>query len=115
MAADAFWSFCMAINVYLTLFRRYTPADLKKQEWKYLIFCYGTPFIPAFVFLFIKSDSRGKMYGPAVVRCQYLLQDFAVFRSVFHLYLFLLYSYGVILGMSGMSSELLPSMALSGW
>lgn len=68
MDADAYWSLCMACNVYLTLFRRYTTADLKKQEWKYLICCYGIPFIPAFVFLFIKSDERGKLYGPAVVR-----------------------------------------------
>lgn len=67
VATDALWSLCMACNVYLTLFRRYSTAELKQLEWKYFLFCYGLPFVPAFVFLFVETESEGKVYGPAIV------------------------------------------------
>ena len=57
----------MACNVYLTFFRKYNSDQLRKQEWKYLLFCYGLPFIPAFVYFFVRSRSRGRVYGSAVV------------------------------------------------
>lgn len=65
--ADALWAFCMACNVYLTLFRRYNISQLRKLEWKYCIACYGLPFIPSFVYLFIETRARGKIYGSAIV------------------------------------------------
>jgi len=65
--ADALWAFCMACNVYLTLFRRYDTSQLRKLEWKYCIVCYGLPFVPAFVYLFIETEARGKIYGPLIV------------------------------------------------
>ena len=58
----------MAINVYLTLFRKYNAQQLKALEWKYHLMAYGAPFVIAFVFLFAETKERGKIYGPAVVR-----------------------------------------------
>jgi hypothetical protein len=65
--ADAIWAFCMAFNVYLTLFRKYDVTELRKLEWKYCIASYGVPFIPSFVYLFIKTKARGQIYGSAIV------------------------------------------------
>lgn len=68
LPADALWTFAMACNVYLSFFRQYDSAQLKGLEWKYLGACYGVPFIPAIVFLFVSTPSRGKVFGGAVVR-----------------------------------------------
>lgn len=57
----------MACNVYLAMFHRYRTDHLRPLEWKYFLFCYGLPFVPALVLLFIGSKSRGRVYGPAVV------------------------------------------------
>ena len=59
----------MAINVYLTIFRKYRPEQLKSLEWRYHSVCYGFPFITAFTYLFIDTSSRGKIYGPATLWC----------------------------------------------
>lgn len=67
MPADALWTLAMAFNVYLTFFRKYNSEQLRQQEWKYLLFCYGLPFIPAFTYFFVKSSSRGRVYGSATV------------------------------------------------
>ncbi|KAL2863483.1 putative cAMP receptor-like protein [Aspergillus lucknowensis] len=69
MPADALWTFAMASNVYLTFFHKYSPEQLRRLEWKYLILCYGLPFIPAFVYFFIRSSSRGNVYGAAILWC----------------------------------------------
>ena len=58
----------MAINVYLTLFKKYNASQLKALEWKYHLMAYGAPFLIAFILLFIETEERGKIYGPAVVR-----------------------------------------------
>lgn len=57
----------MAINVYLTLFKKYNASQLKALEWKYHLMCYGCPFLVAFIYIFIDTESRGKIYGSAVV------------------------------------------------
>ena len=57
----------MAVNVYMTLFRKYNAQQLKRLEWKYHIMCYGMPFLVALVYLFIETPTKGKMYGPATV------------------------------------------------
>lgn len=67
MPADALWTFAMACNVYLTFFHSYDTSQLRRLEIKYLLGCYGIPFVTAFVFLFIRSASRGKVYGSALV------------------------------------------------
>lgn len=41
---------------------------LRGLEWKYFLFSYGTPFVPAVVFLFIETSAKGKVYGSAFVR-----------------------------------------------
>ena len=67
MVANALWTFAMACNIYLTFFRKYDAKQLRLFEWKYILFCYGAPFIPAFIFFFVRSESRGKVYGSAGV------------------------------------------------
>ncbi|KAI9806239.1 MAG: hypothetical protein M1825_006354 [Sarcosagium campestre] len=69
MPADALWTLAMATNVYLTFFRKYNANQLRSMEWKYLIFCYGLPVFPAFVFLFIQSGDGARIYGPATLWC----------------------------------------------
>lgn len=46
--ADALWTMTMAINVYLTFFRKYNQRDLRHLELKYGILCYSTPFVLPF-------------------------------------------------------------------
>lgn len=67
--ADAFWNLAMAFNVYLTLFRKYNSSYLKSLEWRYLVLCYGIPFIIAIVLLFPSPAGRGRIYGDAVLWC----------------------------------------------
>ncbi|EXJ54668.1 hypothetical protein A1O7_10009 [Cladophialophora yegresii CBS 114405] len=69
LPADALWTFAMACNVYLSFFRQYDALKLRGLEWRYLAACYGIPFLPAFVFLFVNSGDRGKVYGDAVLWC----------------------------------------------
>ena len=57
----------MATNVYLTFFRRFDQRQLRKLEWKYLVLCYGVPFIPALTYLFIKNHKGVRFYGSAGV------------------------------------------------
>ncbi|CAG8174670.1 unnamed protein product [Penicillium olsonii] len=69
MPADALWTFAMACNVYLTFFHKYNSEQLRKLEWKYVLCCYGVPFIPAFAFFFIQTQARGRIYGSAILWC----------------------------------------------
>ncbi|RHZ60762.1 hypothetical protein CDV55_102649 [Aspergillus turcosus] len=69
LPADSLWALAMACNVYLAFFKHYDTRRLGMLEWKYVLFCYGVPFIPAFVYLFIRSESRGKVYGDSVLWC----------------------------------------------
>ncbi|KAJ5304373.1 uncharacterized protein N7443_004033 [Penicillium atrosanguineum] len=69
MPADALWTFAMACNVYLTFFHKYNSEQLRQLEWKYVLCCYGLPFIPAFAYFFIKTQSRGRVYGSAILWC----------------------------------------------
>lgn len=63
----------MAVNVYLTFFRKYDQHDLRSLELKYGVLCYGTPFVPAVVYLFVNTPGKGRIYGSAVV-CVVLLR-----------------------------------------
>ena len=67
MPADALWTLTMAWNVYLTFFRKYNQRDLRGLEWKYGLFCYGLPLVPALSYFFITVPGKGKIYGSAVV------------------------------------------------
>ncbi|KAF7896103.1 hypothetical protein EAF00_006118 [Botryotinia globosa] len=79
---DCYWAFFMAINVYLIFFKGYTAHQLRKLDIWYLVACYGLSFIPAFVFLFIETKSRGRIYGSAVVWC-WISEDWDWMRLVF--------------------------------
>jgi hypothetical protein len=67
MPADSLWSLAMAGNVYLAFFHHYNSESLKKLHWKYFITCYGVPFIPAIIYLFVKNGKGEKIYGGATV------------------------------------------------
>ncbi|KAL8685917.1 MAG: hypothetical protein Q9224_005618 [Gallowayella concinna] len=69
LPADALWNLAMAINVYLTLFKKYNAQQLKALEWRYHIMCYAIPFIVALVYLFVDTSSRGRIYGDASLWC----------------------------------------------
>ncbi|KAF7538894.1 hypothetical protein G7Z17_g12541 [Cylindrodendrum hubeiense] len=69
MPADAFWTLTMAINVYLTFYFKFDARRLRRMEIPYLIGCYGVPFVPAFVYIFIKNDKGERMYGDATLWC----------------------------------------------
>ncbi|KAL8790043.1 MAG: hypothetical protein Q9195_006545 [Heterodermia aff. obscurata] len=69
LPADALWNLAMAMNVYLTLFRKYNAEQLKALEWRYHIMCYGTTFVIALCYLLVDTSSRGKIYGPATLWC----------------------------------------------
>ena len=57
----------MAFNVYLIFFHKYSVEQLRAMDWKYLTGCYGASFIPAFVYIFVETKARGRIYGPATV------------------------------------------------
>ncbi|KAL1962929.1 hypothetical protein VTN77DRAFT_9025 [Rasamsonia byssochlamydoides] len=69
MPADALWTFAMAFNVYLTFFHKYDASQLRRLEWKYVLLCYGLPFIPSFAYFFVKNEAKGPIYGSAVIWC----------------------------------------------
>lgn len=72
LPADAFWNLSMAINVYLTVFRKWSAKSLRRLEPFYLAFNYGLTFAIALVYLFInelEGEQRGRMYGPATLWC----------------------------------------------
>jgi len=66
--ADVMWTFVMAVDVYLIVFRRYDAASLRKLEIKYTAVITFIAFIPAFVFLFIRTAEKGPFYGSVTVR-----------------------------------------------
>ncbi|POR35729.1 G-protein coupled receptor 1 [Tolypocladium paradoxum] len=69
MPADAFWILTMAINVYLTFYYKFDAERLRKMEMWYLLACYGIPFVPAFVFIFVKNQQGQRIYGNATLWC----------------------------------------------
>ena len=60
----------MAINVYLTLFKKYNAQQLKAMEWRYHIGCYGIPFVIALTLVFVETSSKHRVYGDAAVSSQ---------------------------------------------
>ncbi|KAK5995877.1 hypothetical protein PT974_04295 [Cladobotryum mycophilum] len=69
MPADAFWTLAMAFNVYLTFYHKYDARMLRKMEVPYLIGCYGIPFVPAFIYIFVKNREGKRAYGNATLWC----------------------------------------------
>jgi hypothetical protein len=81
MPADAFWTLTMAINVYLTFYYKFDARRLRKMEIPYLIACYGIPFVPAFVYIFIKNDDGQRMYGNATLWC-WVSKEWDIWRII---------------------------------
>ncbi|KAF8424483.1 hypothetical protein EV426DRAFT_78256 [Tirmania nivea] len=82
MPADALFCAAMALNVYLTVFRKYSSQRLQKLEIPYIIICYGVPLIPSTVFLFISKKQNGvtkPLYGPATLWC-WVSDEWQIFR-----------------------------------
>lgn len=69
LGVDCYWALCMAVNVYLVFFKGYTVDQLRSLDLGYLLICYGLSFVPAFVFIFVNTNARGPVYGPAVIWC----------------------------------------------
>ena len=67
MQSDPWWSFAMAVNVFLVFFYNANPASFRRYLWVYCLVCFGGPMIPAIVLLSIRGDPRGPIYGDAAV------------------------------------------------
>lgn len=59
----------MAVNVWLTFYRKFDAQKLRKMEIPYLLTCYGVPFVVALTFIFVSTQERGRMYGDATLWC----------------------------------------------
>ncbi|KAI4092491.1 MAG: hypothetical protein L6R37_007568 [Teloschistes peruensis] len=79
LGVDAYWAFCMAVNIYLVFFRGYSTKQLRGLDHKYFIACYGLSLIPAVAYLFVATEERGKVYGGAVLWC-WVSNDWAFLR-----------------------------------
>lgn len=65
--ADVLWTVAMTWDVVLVVFYRYEPEALRRLEKKYFAVITTLTFIPALVFLFIRSSDKGPLYGSVVV------------------------------------------------
>ncbi|KPM35222.1 hypothetical protein AK830_g11349 [Neonectria ditissima] len=79
MPADALWTLAMAINVYLTFYRHYDAADLRRMEVMYMICCYGIPFVPAIIYIFVKDSDGNRAYGNAALWC-WVSKEWGIWR-----------------------------------
>lgn len=66
MQSDPWWSFAMAINVYMVFFMSYPLHDFHRHLWLYCLICFGIPAIPAFICLFYAPNGQ-RIYGNATV------------------------------------------------
>ena len=66
MQSDPWWSFAMAINVYMVFFFGANPKRLS-YWWAYCLICYGVPLIPALWLLLLRAEDGGRVYGNATV------------------------------------------------
>lgn len=57
----------MALDTYLVVFHHFDAHFLQKLEPKYIGGITTLTFIPALVFLFIRSDEKGPVYGSETV------------------------------------------------
>lgn len=57
----------MALDVYLVVFHYFDVRALKRLEIPYATVITTLTFVPALVFLFIRTPARGPVYGSAIV------------------------------------------------
>ncbi|EKG10008.1 hypothetical protein MPH_12882 [Macrophomina phaseolina MS6] len=68
--ADSMWTLSMALNVYLTFFRKYDARSLRSLEMKYVVINYGIFLLPGFVYLMLDlSPLNPRIYGNAGLWC----------------------------------------------
>lgn len=67
MPADTLWTFCMAVNVFLTFQTAKLKVNIKALEKWYFLFCYGLPAIPALTYLILDLGWNKDFYGNATV------------------------------------------------
>ncbi|KAH8900582.1 putative cAMP receptor [Thozetella sp. PMI_491] len=81
--ADVLWTLAMAIDVFLIVFRQYDAEALRKLELKYITVITSVTFIPALVFLFIRTPDKGPMYGSVTLWCA-MSPNWVLFRIIFY-------------------------------
>ncbi|KAK8027266.1 g-protein coupled receptor [Apiospora marii] len=69
MQSDPWWSFAMAVNVYMVFFFAANPNSFLGYWWAYFCICYGIPFIPAVWLLVARGEDRTQVYGNATLWC----------------------------------------------
>ncbi|KAI0442472.1 hypothetical protein F4803DRAFT_562288 [Xylaria telfairii] len=69
MQSDPWWSFAMAVNVYMVFFFSANPNNFLRYWYAYFIVCYGIPFIPALWLLVVRDGSGDTVYGDATIWC----------------------------------------------
>lgn len=74
MQSDPWWSFAMAVNVFMVFFMSANPRNFLKFWWAYFLVCYGIPFIPALTLLLIEAG--GGVYGNATVSALLTFQSY---------------------------------------
>lgn len=67
MQSDPWWSFAMAVNVYMVFFMSYPPNRFHKHLWLYCLICFGIPLVPALICL-VYAPNGERIYGNATVR-----------------------------------------------
>ncbi|KAK6361752.1 hypothetical protein TWF730_005467 [Orbilia blumenaviensis] len=79
LQSDALFIAFMALNVYLTVNRKFSAPQLRKLEPYYVGVSFGLPLISGFVFLFVRAPGKGPVYGDATLWC-WISQDYDVLR-----------------------------------
>lgn len=67
MQSDPWWSFAMAVNVYMVFFFSADPKSFLQYWWAYCLVCYGVPFIPSLWLLIVRGGDGQNVYGNATV------------------------------------------------
>ncbi|KAI8635433.1 hypothetical protein F5Y19DRAFT_11580 [Xylariaceae sp. FL1651] len=69
MQSDPWWSFAMAVNVYMVFFFSANPKNFLQYWYAYFLVCYGIPFIPALWLLIVRDGTGQNVYGDATIWC----------------------------------------------
>ncbi|KAI0160239.1 hypothetical protein GGR57DRAFT_412839 [Xylariaceae sp. FL1272] len=69
MQSDPWWSFAMAVNVYMVFFFSANPQSFLRYWYCYFVVCYGVPFIPALWLLVVRDTAGHNVYGNATIWC----------------------------------------------
>ncbi|KAK6534407.1 hypothetical protein TWF281_005731 [Arthrobotrys megalospora] len=79
LQSDALFIAFMALNVYLTVNRKFSSPQLRKLEPYYVGVSFGLPLISGLVLLFVRTPGKGPVYGDATLWC-WISQEYDVLR-----------------------------------